>query len=199
LRNKAKKLEAEQAVKDAEDRRINGWTVFYFNFDPRKTRRNLSLGEAMRHLCRVTGIRVSWWRCEVRGLAMNYREIPKTAYAHDSGVSFRSLVFSDLADELAAKKALVIDALLRGLEDYRGLPNRHFDREVETLRWLLTAPPSVSGQEWRRVKQGLQQRSQSVLWSHEANLRVYLLGEKLGDPRMDLTAKARLEALDKES
>jgi hypothetical protein len=199
LRNKAKKLEAEQSTKDAQDRRENGWTVFYFNFDPRLTRRNLSLGEAIRYLCRVTGRRISWWRCEFRGLAIKYHELPRTKYAYDSGQQYMSLVFSNLEDQVEAKKLLVQDALLTGIEHYRGLPNSRFDSEVETLCWLLKAPPSVSAEEWIQVKKRLQRQSQSVLWSHEANLRMNLLGEKINGPGdlHRLTATARLKAVDK--
>ncbi len=36
------------------------------------------------------------------------------------------LNFSNLADKTDAKRALVIDMLLRGIELYRGLPNQAF-------------------------------------------------------------------------
>lgn len=179
LRNKAKKLEEERARQDANDREKNGWTVFYFNFDPRHTRRNMTVGEAIRYLLRRTGTRISWWRCDVRGLAIQYHRKPQSSYLYDKGETYTSLVFSPLDDEVAAKKELAIDMLLRGLDHYRGLPNRVFDREVTAICWLLNAPPSVPAQEWLTVKKRLQKQTQSLLETHEAELRKHLLGKRI--------------------
>ena len=69
------------------------WTVFYFDFNPKLTRRNLSPGEALRHLLKVTHTRLSWWRCPVRGWAVRYRKLPKTSYigrVATVGAGFRS-------------------------------------------------------------------------------------------------------------
>jgi thiamine pyrophosphate-dependent acetolactate synthase large subunit-like protein len=72
--------------------------------------------------------------------------------------------------------------LLRGIELYRGLPNTLFDEEVKTIKWLLSAPPSVSSDEWLRVLATLQERTQPLLRTHEADLRHYLLGERYRGP-----------------
>jgi hypothetical protein len=104
VRNKAKKLAQDQGVRDAEDRRQHGFTAFYFDFNPKLTRRGLSLGEAIRHLMRVTGTRISFWRCPVRGLAIQYRKLPVTKLAYDHGETYMVLNFSNLLDETEAKK-----------------------------------------------------------------------------------------------
>jgi hypothetical protein len=136
LRNKAKKWAEEDRHRDAWDRQSNGYTVFHFDFNPTLTRRDLKLGEAIRYLMRVTGTRISFWRCPVRGLAVQYRKLPTTPLAYDHGETYMFLNFSELKDRTEAKKALVMDLLFRGIELYRGLPNRLFDDEVETIRWL---------------------------------------------------------------
>ena len=152
LRNKAKKLATEAARHEAEDRRPDGSTVFHSDFNPKLIRRNLTLGEAVRHLMRVTGTRVSFWRCPMRGLAVEYKKLPTTKFAYDHGEVYRSLHFSNLADEVEAKKVLALDLVLDGIELYRGLPNKAFDDEVKRVRWLLTAPPSVEAQDWLAVR-----------------------------------------------
>jgi len=111
-RNKARKLEQEARIKDAEDRRRNGWWIFRYDMDPRFTRGELSLGEAIRYLCRLSGRRISWWRCAVRGLSIEFKILPTTNKAYDKGETYRSLSFSSHADEIEAKKALVVDTLL---------------------------------------------------------------------------------------
>ena len=186
LRNVRKKLEQQQRIKDAQDRRENGWAIFHFDFNPKLTRRDLSLGDAIRHLSRASATRISWWRCPIRGLAITYHKLPRTSPAHDSGERYASLHFCDLQDEVEAKKVLGIDALLRGMELYRGLPNKYFDAQVELIRWLLKAPPNVSGEDWLKAKQGLQKQTQPLLRTHEAELRAHLLGERTSANPMGL-------------
>jgi hypothetical protein len=70
LRNKARKEAQEHAIRETEDRRRNGFTVFHFDFNPKLTRRNTTLGEAIWYLMRVTGTRITFWRCPIRGLAI---------------------------------------------------------------------------------------------------------------------------------
>jgi hypothetical protein len=123
LRNKAKKEAQDAAVSDAHDRRRHGFTAFHFDFNPKLTRRNLTLGEAIRHLMRVTGTRISFWRCPIRGLAIQYKKLPTTSYSHDNGETYMVLHFCDLADKAEAKRVLVLDMLLSGIEMYRGWPN----------------------------------------------------------------------------
>jgi hypothetical protein len=135
LRNKAKKLATEDARREADDRRRNGFTVFHFDFNPKLTR-NLTLGEAIRYLMRETGTRVSFWRCPMRGLAVEYKKLPTTKFAYDHGEVYRSLHFSKLADKTEAKKVLALDLVLDGIELYRGLPNSAFDDEVKRVHWL---------------------------------------------------------------
>lgn len=201
LRNKAKKWAEEDRHRDIEDRRRNGFTVFHFDFNPKLTCRDLKLGEAIRYLMRVTGTRVSFWRCPVRGLAVQYRKLPHTRYAYDHGESYMFLHFSDLDDVTAAKKALVLDVLLRGIELYRGLPNRLFDQEVATIKWLLTAPPSVGSDDWLKSLETLQKPSKTVIRTHEAELRFHLLGERYQGPTgpVALSVAVRLEAKDRQS
>ena len=196
LRNNAQKAEAE-AVRRAEELRQNGFTVFHFDYDPKLTRRNMTLGQAIRHLMRVTGTRISWWRCPVRGLAITYRKLPTTSFAYDKGETYMVTHFSDLADEVEAKKVLALDMLLTGVELYRGLPNRIFDEQVELIRWLLKAPPSVPADEWLAVQQKVHRKSQHLLRTHESTLRHHLLGEKYTGPTgpIALTVRTRLEAL----
>ena len=93
LPNKAKREAEHQAIQDTEDRRKKGFTVFHFDFNPKLTRRNLTLGEAIRHLMRVTGTRISFWRCPIRGLAIQYRKLPRTSMAYDHGASYMVLHF----------------------------------------------------------------------------------------------------------
>jgi hypothetical protein len=76
VRNKAKKLAQGQSLRDAEDRRRHGLTVFYFDFNPKLTRRGLSLGEAIRHLMRVTGTRIAYAESQLEKIAkMRMEEI----------------------------------------------------------------------------------------------------------------------------
>ena len=81
LRNKARKWAEEDRRQDIADRQSNGFTVFHFDYNPSLTRRDLKLGEAIRYLMRVTGTRISFWRCPVRGLAVQYRKLPTTRLA----------------------------------------------------------------------------------------------------------------------
>jgi hypothetical protein len=196
LRNKAKKLDEVAARDEAEDRRANGFTVFHFDLNPKLTRRDLKLGEAIRHLLRVTGTRMSFWRCPVRGLAVQFRKPPASSYSYDRGESWMLLHFSDAEDEAEAKRALVLDTLLTGIELYRGLPNMVFNDQVETLKGLLTAPPSVPADEWLTVLNQVHLKFRSLLRTHEADLRLHLLGQRAGGPAgpVALTARPRLEA-----
>lgn len=196
LRNKAKKWAEEDRRNDIEDRRRNGFTVFHFDFNPKLTRRDLKLGEAIRYLMRVTGTRVSFWRCPVRGLAVQYRKLPTTPYAYAHGDTYMFLRFSDVEDATAAKKALVLDMVLRGIELYRGLPNGLFDQEVATIKWLLTAPPSIGSDDWLKKLETLQKPSKTVLRTHEADLRHHLLGESYRGPTgpVAMSVAVRLEA-----
>jgi hypothetical protein len=61
------------------------------------------------------------------------------------------LHFSELKDRTETKKALVFDLLLRGVELYRGLPNRLLDKQVKMIKWLLMAPSSIGSDQWLRV------------------------------------------------
>lgn len=108
------------------------------------------------------------------------------------------LNFSDLADKTDAKRALVIDMLLRGVELYRGLPNQAFDDEMRRIRWLLTAPPSISAVDWKAQLARLDQRVQPLLRTHEAELRFHLLGEKYAGPigTVTVSGRIRLDAVD---
>lgn len=195
LRNKIRKEEDEARLKAARERAgPNGWTVFYFNFDPKLTRRDMDLGQAIRHLCKVTACKISFRRCPVRGLAINYKMLPRTSYSHDHGEQYMMMHFSDLADELEAKKVLVVDMLLRGVEHYRALPNRFFDEQVSLIRFLLTAPSSVGATEWMAARAKLQARTQEVLATHEPELRTHILGQKTnGKPHLCIV-RQRLEA-----
>jgi hypothetical protein len=195
LPNKARKLEEEQRRKEAEDRLQHGWTIFHFDFKPSLTRRNMTTGEAVRHLMRVTGTRISFWRCPIRGLAIQYRQLPRTPFSYDQGGTWKMTVFSDLEDKTEAKRALVIDMLLRGIELYRGLPNAAFDEEVRRIRWLLKAPPRVSAEQWMAELKKLDSRTKPLLRTHEGELRFHLLGEKHTGPTgtVALTARIRLE------
>ena len=197
LPNKAKRMTEEALRAEREERQSNGWTVFHFDFQPNLTRRNMTLGEAIRHLMRVTGFRISFWRCPMRGLAIQYHELPKTNYVHDSGERYVMLHFSDAVDVTEAKRALVIDMLLSGIKLYRGWPNEIFQGEVERIRWLLKAPPSIDAQEWLAVKNRLDVRNQRVVRTHEPDLRANLLGEKGGPKGYVLTVAPRLQALDR--
>ena len=199
LRNVAKKLERERALKDANDRRENGFTVFHSDFNPKLTRRDMTLGQAIRHLLRVTGTRIKWWRCPIRGLAINYRKLPATSFSYDQGEQWMILHFSDLDNEVEAKKVLALDMLLHGIELYRGLPNKVFDEQVERIKWLLKAPPSVPAEEWLKVKEKVDPRSQPLLRTHESELRFHLLDEKYTGPTgpVALTVRPRLEALER--
>jgi hypothetical protein len=65
------------------------------------------------------------------------------AHAYDNGHTYMILHFSDLEDETAGKKVLGLDMLLTGIELFRGVPNQAFNDQVETIKWLLKAPPSA--------------------------------------------------------
>jgi hypothetical protein len=107
------------------------------------------------------------------------------------------LHFSNDADEVVAKKALVQDMLLLGMQLYRALPNTQFDAEVERICWLMRAPPSVSAEEWCKARGDLDKRAQDVLRTHEAELRHHLLGDRYTGPTgpVAMTVRVRLEAM----
>jgi hypothetical protein len=197
LRNKARKDAQTAAIEDDQRRRSDGWTVFHFDFNPKLTCRDLTLGEAIRLLMRLTGTRISFWRCPVRGLAIKYKVLPRTSMAHDHGETYMMLHFSDDADEVVAKKALVQDMLLLGMQLYRALPNKRFDTEVERICWLLKAPPSVSAEEWRTCRDHLDKRARDILRTHEPELRYHLLGERYTGPTgpVAMTVRVRLNAM----
>ena len=69
----------DAAHNDADARRQHGFTVFLFEFKPNLTRRDTTLGEAIRYLLRVRGSRMSFWRCPIRGLAVRIKRLPTTA------------------------------------------------------------------------------------------------------------------------
>jgi hypothetical protein len=199
LPKKAKRLVEDALRADGNQRREHGFAVFHFDFKPNLTRRDMTLGEAIRHLLRVTGCRMSFWRCPVCGLALRIRHLPRTSYAFDRGETFIMLHFSDLEDEVAAKKVLALDMLLTGIELYRGLPNAMFDEQVSTIKWLLTAPPSVPADEWLKALDKVHSKTRPLLRTHEAELRFHLLGEKYTGPTgpVAMTARTRLEAAER--
>lgn len=177
LRNKAKKLEADAAHTDRWKREREGWTVFHFDLKPQLTVRNLYIGEAIRHLQRVTATRISFWRCPVRGLAIQYKELPTSHYLGHYGETWTMLRFSQEEDVVAAKRELVEDMLLQGIKLYRALPNAVFDEQVRMLVSLLTAPVSIDAPEWLKAKAKLHKRFQTVLETHTPELRAFLLKE----------------------
>ena len=182
LRNKARKEAESDAIADYHRRRSHGYTVFHFDLNPKLTRRHLHLGEAVRHLMRVTGTRISFWRCPVRGLALQYRKPPRTPFAYDQGESWKVLHFTQLEDITAAKQTLVLDMLLQGIDLYRGLPNKDFDEQAGLIRTLLIAPPSIGAKGWNAMKDRLHKPFQPLLRTHEADLRCHLLGEQYRGP-----------------
>ena len=192
LRNKAWKEAETQAIRETEDRKRNGFTVFHFDFNQKATRRNLTLGEAIRYLMRVTGTRITFWRCPIRGLAIQYKVLPRTSYAYDHGETYMILNFSKLEDVAAAKRELVLDMLLKGIQLHRGLPNTVFDEQVSIIKGLLTAPPSLDKEEWLRIKVTLHGWMQPLLRTHQAELRCHLLGEQYRNPTGPVTFTARL-------
>lgn len=196
LPNKARKLEDERRRQEAKDRREKGWTVFHFDLKLNLTRRDMFIGEAIRHLMRVTGTRISFWRCPVRGLAMQYRELPRTSMAYDHGVTWKVLHFTQIEDVTEAKRVLVIDMLLQGIALYRALPNHVFDQEIVNIKSVLTAPPSVGAEEWKAMLARLDKRFQTVIRTHEPELRFHLLGEKYRGPTgpVAMNVRLRLEA-----
>ncbi len=180
--NQARKVAEAAHRQEADDRRRNGFTVFRFDFNPKLTRYDLTLGEAVRYLMRLTGTRISFWRCPVRGLAIQYKKLPTTRMHHDKGETWMMLHFTDLQDEVAAKKALVLDMLLRGIDLYRGLPNSHYDQEVALIRQILTCRAAVSAEDWLAMKARLDPRTQPLIDTHNADLRCHLLGEVYKGP-----------------
>ncbi len=189
--NNARKVAEASARQEAENRRQHGYTVFHFDFNPKLTRHDLTLGEAIRYLMRVTGTRISFWRCPVRGLAVQYRELPKTTLLYDKGETWRILHFTRIEDIAEAKKVLVLDMLLQGIALYRGLPNALYDQETQLIRELLTCRASVPAEDWLAMKARLDRRTQSLFDSHAADLRCHLLGERYTGPTGPVAAGMR--------
>jgi hypothetical protein len=153
----------------------------------------------LRHLLKVTATKITWWRCPLRGWAIQYTKLPTSTKAYDHGETYRMLHFSNLENEIEAKKMLCEDLLLCGIEYYRGLPNKIFDEQVELIKWLLTAPPSVPANDWLKARAKLHHKTQPLLGTHEADLRVHLLGEIYTAPagRAAPTVRPRLEAMNR--
>ena len=147
----------------------------------------------------ISGCRMSFWRCPVRGLAVEIRELPRTSYSFDRGETWRMLHCSDSEDKVAAKKVLALDMLLTAIGLYQGLPNAVFDEQVATIKWLLTAPPSVPAENWMKVLEKVHPKSRPLLRTHESDLRTHLLGEKYGGATgpIALTVRPRLEAMER--
>jgi len=175
LQQKGAKEAAHEAARRAADLRERGYTVFRFDFAPKFTRRNLGLGDAFRELKRLTGYKVVFWRCPVRGLAVRYHSPPTTTYIHDKGDSWLLLDFSTNTDEEEAKRELVLNVLLVGIGLFRGLPNAVFDEQTSIIRNLLTAPASAPQDEWLALKARLDHRIEPLLKTHQAELRQNLL------------------------
>lgn len=169
---------AEEA--DREERRKRqreGWTVFHFDLNPMLTHRELYLGEAARCLLHVTGHRLKFWRCPMRGLSIEYTRLPATTKAWDHGETYRMTTFSRAEDEETAKRALIEDLLLQGINLYRALPNAVFDQQVLLLKGLLRAPVSINAPDWLEARARLHKPFQTVLATHQPELRSFLLNE----------------------
>jgi hypothetical protein len=173
---------AKEAEHDAGMRKANlratGYTVFRFDFAPKFTRRDLSLGDAIRELKRLTGYKIGFWRCPVRGMAVRYQSPPTTSYSYDKGTTSVTLRFSTAEEETEAKRELLLDALLLGIDLYRGLPNEVYNEQTDLLRALLTARPSVEKDEWLALKARLHPKIEPLLKTHDADLRQNLLGQR---------------------
>ena len=175
LQQKGAKEPAYEAARHAADLRERGYTVFRFDFAPKFIRRNLSLGDAFRELKRLTGYKVAFWRCPVRGMAVRYHSPPTTTHIHDKGDSWILLDFSTKADEAEAKRELVLNVVLVGIGLFRGLPNAIFEEQTSIIRNLLTAPASASQDEWLELKARLHPKIEPLLKTHQAELRQNLL------------------------
>jgi hypothetical protein len=123
------------------------------------------------------------------------KRLPTTSYAYDGGYTYMTLHFSTRENAVDAKRELAIDTLLNGIDLYRGLPNTVFDDQVATIQWLLTAPPSVGAEEWKRVLEKVHAKTRPLLKTHESELRHHLLGEKYTGPTgpVALTAMVRMD------
>lgn len=194
FRNKLRKLEREAAIADRENRLRKGWTVFHHDFRPEQTYRNLRLDEAARHIQRLTGTPIAFWRCPSRGLSVEYRPLPPACGG--KAKAYRMPRFSRLANEEDAKRELAEDMVMNGIALYRGLPNAVFDAEVNLLVSLLRAPPSVGAADWLALKVQLQEKSKIALETHENELRAHLLGQQYtglqtGPVAIGVTLRAR--------
>lgn len=107
------------------------------------------------------------------------KRLPTTRMAHDHGYTYMTLHFSTQESVTDAKRELVIDTLINGVDLYRGLPNAVFDEQCELIRSLLRAPPSVTAEDWLKALEKVHLNSRSLLRTHEADLRQNLLGEKV--------------------
>lgn len=178
LQAKGKKEPAYTAQVHAAHMRATGYTVFRFDLAPKFTKANFSLGDACRELMRLSGYKVTFWRCEVRGLAVHIRTAPTSTYLHDQGESWKVLHFSTNEDEEAAKRELILDLILDGMADYRALPNAAYTQQIVVLKSLLTAPASATKEDWLAARAQLHPRIARVLATHEADLRKHLLGRR---------------------
>jgi hypothetical protein len=152
----------------------NGYTVFRFDLAPKFTRFDLSLGDAFRYLKKCTGFRVTFWRCPVRGLGVRLHS-PPNPKQHDGGFTCTVLHFATQADEAEAKRELVLDVLLFGIDLFRGLPNKTFEEQTTILRNLLTAPVGSPPEEYLGLKAQLHPCFQKVIDTRQADLRRNLL------------------------
>ena len=201
LRNKARRWAEEDARADKERRKRLGWTLFHFDFKPNLTRRDLMVGEAIRYLLRSTGSRMFFRMCQVRGMYVEIKRLPTTGKSYDHGYSYVVLNYSTRENVVDAKKELAIDTLLNGIDLFRGLPNAVYDDQIETIKWLLRAPPSVTAEEWTRVLEKVHAKTRPLFRTHESELRHHLLGERYTGPAgsVAMTARVRMEALEKMS
>jgi hypothetical protein len=181
---------------DAATRQREGWTIFHHDFRRDLTRRDLTMGEAIRHLLRVTGSRMFFRRCEVRGMYCEIKRLPTSSYSYDSGMSYQLLHFSDLEDVAEAKRVLVFDLLLCGIDLYRGLTNAVFDEQCELIRSLLRAPPSVPAEDWLKALEKVHPKTRPLLRTHSEDLRQNLLNEKVTGTTgtVAMTARVRMDA-----
>jgi hypothetical protein len=182
LQAKGRKDAERTASAESAELKANGYTVFHFDFRPQQTFRNLSLGDAFRKLKKLTGYKVTFWRCPVRGLAVKIHFPPATTLVHDKGETWSLLAFSTKENEAEAKRDLVLELLLSGMNQYRALPNTVFDEQVAIVKALLMAPPSMDGQEWLAHKARLHPKIAPLVDTHQAELRHHLLGEQYRGP-----------------
>jgi hypothetical protein len=123
----------------------------------------------------MTGWKVGFWRCPVRGLGIEFNQPPQTQMRHDAWQRSTLLAFSPHDDELAAKKDLVLNVVLSGIEEFRGLPNAIFRQQTDILRALMTAPASMSREDWLALRARVHIKTQPLLDTHLSTLQKNLL------------------------